>query len=292
MATEKNELRAATATQRANYSLSMRVRSDVFLFINVITWIHSRLSDASGYSPASRNAVAHDDGAADETPVAETTIDELGNRLETLRSFDKPLVVAAYVPAEDEPGAALKLEVIDRIIANKGAAKAVPERGQQAASDRDEHHASVPDHLRSAFIEALDAFLPEGSTILLPQCPPGPAAPLHWAQYEGVGSLRVGRYGLLEPIGQNLGAEAANSADLVLVPGLAGDRHGNRLGRGEGYFDRSMEIFTSEVADRIVPTRTALLLFPDELYDAIAVEEHDLPVDTIITSKEILEIPA
>ncbi|MEV4344122.1 5-formyltetrahydrofolate cyclo-ligase [Actinoplanes sp. NPDC049596] len=59
---------------------------------------------------------------------------------------------------------------------------------------------------------------------------------LDWAPYEG--TTVPGPRGLLEPPGPRLGVDAILSADLVLVPALAVDRHGFRMGRGGGSYDR------------------------------------------------------
>jgi 5-formyltetrahydrofolate cyclo-ligase len=62
---------------------------------------------------------------------------------------------------------------------------------------------------------------------------------LDWASYEGPDSLAPARHGLLEPAGTDAGHSVA-SADLVIVPALAADRRGNRLGRGRGCYDRAL----------------------------------------------------
>jgi len=54
--------------------------------------------------------------------------------------------------------------------------------------------------------------------------------------YQGRESLRVGRYGILEPTGDVL--TAMDATDLIVVPGVAFDPQGYRLGRGKGYYDR------------------------------------------------------
>ena len=66
--------------------------------------------------------------------------------------------------------------------------------------------------------------------------------------------------------------------DIILVPGLAFDRHGGRLGRGRGYFDRLFA--TPEVrAQRIG------ICFEDQIVDAVPVEPHDARMQMIVTDR-------
>ena len=82
----------------------------------------------------------------------------------------------------------------------------------------------------------LDALRARGVRVLLPVLLPD--NDLDWAAYEGPDALaRAGR-GLLEPAGPRLGPDAVTGADAVLLPGLAVDGGGMRLGRGGGSYDR------------------------------------------------------
>ena len=82
----------------------------------------------------------------------------------------------------------------------------------------------------------LEALRARGVRVLLPVLLPD--NDLDWGVYEGAEQLvRAGR-GLLEPAGPRLGPEAVTEADAVLLPGLAVDGQGIRLGRGGGSYDR------------------------------------------------------
>jgi 5-formyltetrahydrofolate cyclo-ligase len=92
---------------------------------------------------------------------------------------------------------------------------------------------------------------------------------LDWASYEGPDSLTPAGHGLLEPTGP--GGRSITSADLVLVPALAADRRGNRLGRGRGFYDRALAGLGP-----LIPT--IALLYDGELLDELPAGPLDHPV--------------
>jgi len=97
---------------------------------------------------------------------------------------------------------------------------------------------------------------------------------LDWASYEGPESMVPGPRGLLEPGEARRGVEAVARADAVLVPALAVDRAGNRLGRGGGSYDRALA--------RVGPVVPLIaLLYDDELVDLVPAETHDIPVRAV-----------
>ncbi|HEY1343559.1 MAG TPA: 5-formyltetrahydrofolate cyclo-ligase [Streptosporangiaceae bacterium] len=105
-----------------------------------------------------------------------------------------------------------------------------------------------------------------GSYVLLPLLRPD--ADLDWASYEGPDSLRPGPRGLAEPAEPPRGLDAVARADLVLVPALAVDRGGVRLGRGGGSYDRALA--------RVGPgVPTIALIYDGELLDEVPADDHD-----------------
>lgn len=111
-----------------------------------------------------------------------------------------------------------------------------------------------------------------GTYVLLPVLRPD--GDLDWASYEGPDSLVPGPKGLLEPGETRRGVDAVARADAVLVPALAVDRAGHRLGRGGGSFDRALA--------RVGPLIPLIaLLYDDELVDRVPTASHDVPVRAV-----------
>jgi len=94
---------------------------------------------------------------------------------------------------------------------------------------------------------------------------------LDWASYEGPDSLGAGPHGLLEPTEPPRGVPAITSADLVIVPALAVDRGGMRLGRGGGSYDRALARVGAAIP-------TIALIYDDELLDEVPAGPLDRPV--------------
>lgn len=119
-------------------------------------------------------------------------------------------------------------------------------------------------------LPVLDAARALGRRVLLPVTVGD--APLDWAQDAGAGSLGPGPHGLLEPTGPRLGPGAVADARLVVVPALAVDYRGVRLGRGGGHYDRTLPLAGPG-------TRLVALVGDDELLaDALPCEPHDVLV--------------
>ena len=113
-----------------------------------------------------------------------------------------------------------------------------------------------------------------GSYVLLPVLRPD--GDLDWASYEGPDSLVPRPRGLREPGEPPRGVEAVARADAVLVPALAVDRAGNRLGRGGGSFDRALA--------RVGPLIPLIaLVYDDELIDRVPAERHDVKVRAAVS---------
>ncbi|MGK8469274.1 5-formyltetrahydrofolate cyclo-ligase [Nocardia cyriacigeorgica] len=122
-----------------------------------------------------------------------------------------------------------------------------------------------------AMLEALRA---AGARVLLPVT--GPPGPLDWAEYTGAVSLSPARYGLLEPTGPALGIAAIARASVILVPALAVDLRGVRLGRGAGYYDRTLAAAAPDA-------RLVAVVRDAELVERLPEEPHDLRMGWALT---------
>jgi len=102
-----------------------------------------------------------------------------------------------------------------------------------------------------------------------------------WAPYGGPDALRVGAYSILEPTTEPVPSEQLPEAEMVICPGLAANRIGDRLGRGGGWYDRALR-HASQSAPIWV------LLNDDEVLDTIPTHAWDRRVDMIITPSQAL----
>lgn len=160
-------------------------------------------------------------------------------------------------------------------------AELAPERLQSAAEALSGHvlarlgglrriAAYVPMGREPGSLRLLDMLRDGGTEVLLPVVV---ADGLHWARYAGAGELIAGALGTLAPAGPRLGPSALATADAVLVPALAVDHRGVRLGRGGGYYDRALACLRPGA-------RLAALLHDGELVERLPAD----PWDTTVTS--------
>jgi len=92
-------------------------------------------------------------------------------------------------------------------------------------------------------------------------------------------SLHKGAFNILEPDGNE--CTDVETLDLIIVPAVAFDRRGNRLGRGKGFYDRLLQ---KAKCPKIG------IAYHFQLLDEIPAEPHDIPMDKIITEEGIISI--
>ncbi|WP_436493628.1 5-formyltetrahydrofolate cyclo-ligase [Actinokineospora sp. HUAS TT18] len=134
--------------------------------------------------------------------------------------------------------------------------------------------AYVPIGSEPGSVQMLDDVAARGVRILLPIVLG--RGPLDWAWYDGPDSLRPGPHGLRQPIGELLGEAALRIADAVLVPALGVDRTGVRLGRGAGFYDRTLSIAAPD-------TPLIAVVRDQEIVDRLPAEPHDVRMTAVLT---------
>ncbi|HEX5406573.1 MAG TPA: 5-formyltetrahydrofolate cyclo-ligase [Pseudonocardiaceae bacterium] len=123
-------------------------------------------------------------------------------------------------------------------------------------------------------LDLLTMLVSQGRRVLLPIVVG--AAPLDWAYYDGPSSLVPGPFGLREPSGARLGASAIGLAEAVLVPALAVDEAGHRIGKGGGHYDRSLPLTR--------PNTPLVAVVRDvEVVPALPAEPHDVLMTAVLT---------
>lgn len=90
--------------------------------------------------------------------------------------------------------------------------------------------------------------------------------------------LSPGPYGVLQPREADILELSLDDIDLVIVPGVAFDKKGNRLGRGKGYYDRFLKDLTVKGISSIG------IAFDFQVVDSVPTLSHDLPVTKLITA--------
>lgn len=122
----------------------------------------------------------------------------------------------------------------------------------------------------------------QGKRVLIPitQLEPPKLIPSELKDYPG--DLTTGTYGILEPQKDKIRLVEPEEIDLVLVPGVAFDIKGNRLGYGGGFYDRFL--------NRTKPgTPFIALAFELQVRDEVYPEPHDHPVHYVITEERVIQ---
>ncbi len=112
----------------------------------------------------------------------------------------------------------------------------------------------------------------DGKTFLYPKVEASVTNDLHFLMVESHSDLQPGAWNLHEPIGNE-----PRVPDLVLVPGLAFDANGSRLGRGRGFYDRWLAAHPTVV--------TVGVCFDFQIVPQIPMELHDRRMDFVVTEK-------
>ena len=129
-------------------------------------------------------------------------------------------------------------------------------------------YSALPDEVQTQSL--LDELTEAGKTVLLPKVVSSEDMELR--RYTGTSSLQPGAYGIMEPVGERFTDYA--TIDIAVVPGMAFDAQGHRLGRGKGYYDR----FLAKIPD----VYKIGLCFSWQMVDEVPSEANDITMDEVM----------
>jgi 5-formyltetrahydrofolate cyclo-ligase len=103
---------------------------------------------------------------------------------------------------------------------------------------------------------------------------------LEFRSVSGPGDLREGAFGIQEPA-SGCPLRSPEEADLIVVPGIAFDTEGRRIGYGKGYYDKALHRLEGK-------GRLVAFCYDFQLVDRISGEPHDVLMDMIITERRVI----
>ncbi|MEV0945463.1 5-formyltetrahydrofolate cyclo-ligase [Rhodococcus sp. NPDC049939] len=134
--------------------------------------------------------------------------------------------------------------------------------------------AYIPTALEPGNLDLLDALRGVAGRVLVPITrEPGP---LYWSEYNGADNLEDAGFGLREPTGPVFEPREIQMAHTIFVPALAVDRRGVRLGRGAGYYDRTLGLARPDA-------RLVTVVRDEELVSELPEDPHDVRIGWALT---------
>lgn len=130
----------------------------------------------------------------------------------------------------------------------------------------------------------LDALLRRGARVLLPRCEPGASGVMHLACLTCREELRPGAHGIPEPSPEMCARVDNFAPDVAIIPGVAFDRRGCRLGYGGGYYDRLLAGPAFERTLLVAPA------YAFQIVDVLPADPWDRPVHRLVTENGIIEV--
>jgi 5-formyltetrahydrofolate cyclo-ligase len=138
-------------------------------------------------------------------------------------------------------------------------------------------YAKLPDELDLSPL--IDEALASGKTVALPKYIQSAEGYAAFKISHSTQDCVVGKFGIIEPTAA-CAEFPLNRLDLVLVPGVAFDLTGHRLGRGKGHYDRLLASVTG------IKCGVAL---DEQLVQRIPAEAHDIRMDCVLTPTQFLD---
>ncbi len=130
-------------------------------------------------------------------------------------------------------------------------------------------YSALPDEVQTQSL--IDDMVAQGKTVLLPRVIS--ATDMELRHYTDSKDLQPGAFNILEPIGDIF--TDYSKIDVAIIPGMAFDTQGNRLGRGRGYYDR----FLTRLSGNVYKIGVC---FPWQVQDTIPSDGNDIPMDAVI----------
>lgn len=127
----------------------------------------------------------------------------------------------------------------------------------------------------------INEFLKEGKKIFVPRIDIGKKV-MDAVSINSLQELKANKFGILEPDKDNEVIDK-NELDLIIVPGVAFDCNGGRVGYGGGYYDKYMKDIDGDIC------RVAIC-YNFQLLEYLPIEDHDIKVHKIITEDGIVDM--
>ena len=140
----------------------------------------------------------------------------------------------------------------------------------------------------------ISKLIDDGKTVCLPRCidldeegkRTGAVDAMEARRIKSFDDLTAGAYGIPEPK-EDTEVVPPQKIDLIILPCLSCDRNCNRIGHGAGYYDKYLTKVNKEDGLFKKKCFTMALCYEEALADEIPVEEHDMPVDAVVTEKTV-----
>ena len=133
-------------------------------------------------------------------------------------------------------------------------------------------YSALPDEVPTQAL--IDQLAEQGKMVLLPRVISNTDMELR--RYTGLQDLQEGAFGIMEPCGELF--TDYGQIDVAVIPGMAFDAEGRRLGRGRGYYDRFLS--------RVPFIYKIGLCFGFQLVEEVPTDENDIRMDLIISGNE------
>lgn len=129
--------------------------------------------------------------------------------------------------------------------------------------------------------DLIEQALREEKRVYVPSVTDAGSGAMEFVRITGLQELAEGYKGIREPVSGDVYAPDCTGQALMILPGVAFDRQGHRIGYGGGFYDRYLERI-----HKICPMKTIAIGFQIQIVDWIEPGEYDMPYDVLITERE------